>query len=162
MATRSEERTTTSGAVTTTPAWARAENPYARLKTCKGMGGGSRKHNEGPSTKARRDGHSCPGNIGDGANRRESTTKAQDVHGTRIRLTRDGLTYEGEEEEFVPFTEMVGRRPASPPLWNPASNLFEIAVARRNGPDLVIRNLPLQTAVRLEEAITNALRERQS
>ncbi|CAA9458981.1 MAG: hypothetical protein AVDCRST_MAG25-556 [uncultured Rubrobacteraceae bacterium] len=162
MATRSEECTTASGAVTTITAWARAENPCARLGTCKGIGGGSRKHDEGPSTKARRDGHTSPGNIGDRAKGRESTTKAQDVHGTRIRLTRDGLAYDGEEEEFVPFSEMAGTRPASPPLWNPASNLFEVAVARRNGPDLIIRNLPLQTAVRLEEAITNALRERQS
>jgi hypothetical protein len=73
-------------------------------------------------------------------------------------LTRDGLAY--GEQEFVPFDEMVVTRPASRGLWNPATNLFEVAVFRRNGPDLVIKNLPLQTADRLSEAIADALRER--
>ena len=59
----------------------------------------------------------------------------------------------------MPFGEMGGTRPASP-LWNPATNLSEVAVVRRNGPDLVVKNLPLQTAVRLEKAINDALRER--
>jgi hypothetical protein len=83
--------------------------------------------------------------------------KAQDVYGTRIRLTRDGLAY---GKEFVPFDEMGGTRAASRGLWNPATNLSEVAVVRRNGPDLVVKNLPLETAVRLEKAINDALRER--
>jgi hypothetical protein len=45
-------------------------------------------------------------------------------------------------------------------FWNPGTNLFEVTVVRRNGPDLVIKNLPLQTADRLREAIIDALRER--
>jgi hypothetical protein len=45
-------------------------------------------------------------------------------------------------------------------LWNPATNLFEVAVVRRKGPNLVIKNLPLETADRLRKAITDALRER--
>ena len=80
------------------------------------------------------------------------------MYGTRIRLTRDGLAY---GEEFVPFSEMGGgTRAASHGLWNPATNLSEVAVVRRNGPDVVVKNLPLQTAVRLEKAINDALRER--
>jgi hypothetical protein len=73
-------------------------------------------------------------------------------------LTRDGLAY--GEEEFVPFDEMVVTRPASRGLWNPATNLFEVAVFRRKGPHLVIKNLPLQTADRLAEETADALRER--
>ena len=91
------------------------------------------------------------------AEERRGPTEAQDVYGTRIRLTRDGLAY---GEEFVPFDEMLGMRPASHGLWNPATNLFEVAVFRRNEPDLIIKNLPLQTADRLGEAINGALRER--
>ncbi len=45
-------------------------------------------------------------------------------------------------------------------FWNPATNLFEVTVVRRNGPDLVIKNLPLQTADRLREALIDALRGR--
>jgi hypothetical protein len=71
-------------------------------------------------------------------------------------LTRGGLAY---GEQFVPFDEMVGTRPASHVLWNPATNLFEVTVARRSGPDLVLKNLPPQTAERLGEAITGALIE---
>jgi hypothetical protein len=74
-------------------------------------------------------------------------------------LTRGGLVY---GEEFVPFEEMIGTRPASPALWNPATNLFEVTVARRSGPDLVLKNLPPQTAERLGEAIADALRERRT
>jgi hypothetical protein len=81
----------------------------------------------------------------------------QDIYGTRIRLTRDGLTY---GEEFVPFDEMGNMHPAPDTFWNPGTNLFEVTVVRRNGPDLVIKNLPLQTADRLREAIIDALRER--
>lgn len=89
--------------------------------------------------------------------KRRRSTEAQDVYGKRIRLTRGGLAY---GEEFVPFEEMVVTRPASQALWNPATNLFEVTVARRSGPDLVLKNLPPQTAKRLREAITGVLRER--
>ncbi len=41
---------------------------------------------------------------------RLGSTEAQDVYGTRIRLTRDGLTY---GEVFVPLAELGGRRPES-------------------------------------------------
>ena len=83
--------------------------------------------------------------------------EAQDIYGTRIRLTRDGLTY---GEEFVPFDEMGDMQPAPHAFWNPGTNLFEVTVVRRNGPDLVIKNLPLQTADRFGVAIIDALRER--
>jgi len=85
--------------------------------------------------------------------------EAQDVYGTRIRLDRDGLAY---GEKFVAFDEMDGTRPASPNLWNPATNLFEVAVFRRHGPPLVVRNLPLPIAARLRKEIIGALRERHS
>ncbi|MDP8951163.1 MAG: hypothetical protein M3N18_02805 [Actinomycetota bacterium] len=55
---------------------------------------------------------------------------------------------------------MGSTQPAPHAFWNPATNLFEVTVVRRNGPDLVIKDLPLQTADRLREAITDALRER--
>jgi hypothetical protein len=83
--------------------------------------------------------------------------EAQDIYGTRIRLTRDGLTY---GEEFVPFAEIGGRQPESPAFWNPGTRLFEVTVVRRHGPDLVIRDLPLPTANYLREALIDALRER--
>lgn len=82
--------------------------------------------------------------------------EAQDIYGTRIRLTRDGLTY---GEEFVPFEEMGGRQPESDVLWNPGTRLFDVAVARRNGPDLLMKNLPLQTAEQVKAAIIDALRK---
>ncbi len=88
---------------------------------------------------------------------RKGATEAQDIYGKRIRLTRDGLTY---GEEFVPFEEMGNMQPASDTFWNPGTNLFEVTVFRRNGPDLVIKNLPLQTTDRLREAMIDALRER--
>jgi hypothetical protein len=88
---------------------------------------------------------------------RQGSTEAQDIYGTRIRLTQDGLTY---GEEFVPFAEMGGRQPESHVFWNPGTRLFEVAVLRRNGPDLIIKNLPLHTAEQLREAIIDALRER--
>jgi hypothetical protein len=81
----------------------------------------------------------------------------QDIYGTRIRLTRDGLTY---GEEFVPFAELGGRQPESPVFWNPGTRLFEVTVVRRNGPDLIIRNLSLHTAEQLREALIDGLRER--
>jgi len=62
--------------------------------------------------------------------------------------------------EFVPFGEMGGRRPESHVFWNPGTRLFEVAVFRRNGPDLTIKNLPLQTADQLKAAIIAALRKR--
>lgn len=52
--------------------------------------------------------------------------EARDLYGKRVRLTPDGLAY---GEEFVPFDEMDDARPASHNLWNPATNLFEVAVA---------------------------------
>ncbi len=81
----------------------------------------------------------------------------QDIYGTRIRLTRDGLTV---GEEFVPFAEMGGMQPGSHVFWNPGTRLFELAVLRRNGPDLIIKNLLLHTADQLREAIIETLRER--
>jgi hypothetical protein len=88
---------------------------------------------------------------------RQGSTDALDIYGTRIRLTREGLTYGGE---FVPFAEMGGRQPGSPVVWNPGTRLYEVTVVRRNGPDLVIRNLPLPTANHLRKALIDALRER--
>ncbi len=88
---------------------------------------------------------------------RKVSTEAQDLYGTRIRLTRDGLTY---GEEFVPFDEMGNMQPEPDTFWNPGTNLFEVTVFRRNGPNVVVKNLPLQTADRLRQAIIDALRER--
>jgi hypothetical protein len=79
------------------------------------------------------------------------------MYGKRIRLTRDGLTY---GEEFVPLGELRNMQPAPDTFWNPGTNLFEVTVFLRNGPDFVIKNLPLQTAERLRGAIIDALRER--
>ena len=42
--------------------------------------------------------------------------ETQDIYGTRIRLTRDGLTY---GEEFVPFAEMGGQATGVPRLLEP-------------------------------------------
>ncbi len=85
--------------------------------------------------------------------------EAQDIYGTRLRLTREGLAY---GEEFVAFDEMDHTRIAFHSLWNPATSLFEVSVARRHGPPLVVKNLPPQTADRLKRGITDALRERRS
>jgi hypothetical protein len=93
------------------------------------------------------------------ADERRGATEAQDVYGKSVRLTRDGLAY---GDEFVPFDEMGGTRPASHNLWNPATNLFEVAVFRRHGPPLFVKNLPLRTADRLKNTISDALRERLS
>ncbi len=62
----------------------------------------------------------------------------------------------------MPFDEMDGKRPASDKIWNPATNLFEVAVFRRHGPPLVVKNLPLRTADRLRKAVIDALREHRS
>jgi len=88
---------------------------------------------------------------------RQGSTETQDIYGTRIRLTREGLTY---GEEFVPFDEMGRKQPEPHVFWNPSTRLFEVAVLRRNGPDLIIKNLPSHTADQLREAIIDALRER--
>jgi hypothetical protein len=96
---------------------------------------------------------------GDRADEKGGSTKAQDLYGTRVRLTRDGLVY---GEEFVPFDEIDDTRPASDSLWNPATSLFEVAVFRRYGPPLVVRNLPLPTADRLRKSVIDTLRERGS
>ena len=89
--------------------------------------------------------------------KRLGSTEAQDIYGTRIRLTRDGLTV---GEEFVPFTEMGGKQPESHVFLNPGTRLFEVAIFRRNGPDLIIGNLPLHTADQLSAAIIEALHKR--
>ena len=60
----------------------------------------------------------------------------------------------------MPFAEMGARQPESHVSWNPGTRLFEVAVLRRNGPDLIIRNLPLHTAEQLRETIIEALRKR--
>jgi len=57
---------------------------------------------------------------------------------------------------------MDDTRPASANLWNPVTNLFEVAVFRRQGPPLVVKNLPPRTADLLSKAMTDALRERRS
>jgi len=84
------------------------------------------------------------------------STEARDIYGTRIRLSRDGLTY---GEEFVSFEEMGGMQPVSHVFWNPGTRLFEVAVSRRNGSDLLVKNLPLQTAEWLRAKISAALSE---
>ena len=84
--------------------------------------------------------------------------EARGLRGTPLLLTRAGLAY---GEEFLPLDELAGSRPQSHGLWNPGTNLFEVAVVRRGGgPDLVVRDLPLETAERLRGAIAGALRER--
>jgi hypothetical protein len=62
----------------------------------------------------------------------------------------------------VPLDEMDEARPLSGNLWNPATGLFEVAVFRRHGPPLVVRNLPLPIADRLRKSVIDALRERRS
>jgi negative regulator of sigma E activity len=88
---------------------------------------------------------------------RQGSTEAQDVYGTPIRLTPDGLAY---GEVFVPLAEPGGGRVESHVFWNPGTRLFEVAVSRRSGTDLIVGNLPLHTADRLSAAIIGALRER--
>ena len=79
------------------------------------------------------------------AEERKGSIEAQDLYGTRIRISLDGLAY---GEEFVPLDEVDEARPLSGNLWNLATKLFEVAVFRRHGPPLVVRNLPLPTADR--------------
>ena len=85
--------------------------------------------------------------------------EAQDLYGTRVRLSREGLAY---GEEFVALDEMDEARPLSGNLWNPATKLFEVAVFRRRGPPLVVRNLSIDAAARLRGAINGALRGRRA
>ena len=87
---------------------------------------------------------------------RQESTEAQDIYGTPIRLTRDGLTV---DKEFVPFAEMGDVQSQAHVFWNPGTRLFEVAVLRRSGPDLLIKNLSLHTAAQLREAIIDVLRE---
>ena len=60
----------------------------------------------------------------------------------------------------MPFEEMGGMQPEPRVFWNPGTRLFEVAVFRRNGPDLIIKNLPSHTAEQLREAIISVVRER--
>ncbi len=85
--------------------------------------------------------------------------EAEDLYGTRVRLSREGLAY---GEEFVPLDQMDEARPLSGNLWNPATNLFEVAVIRRQGPPLIVKNLPPRTADLLRRAIIDALRRRRA
>lgn len=98
----------------------------------------------------------CPGSVVGYVDESRGSTEARDIYGTRIRLTQDGLTY---GEEFVSFAEMVGMQPVSHIVWNPGTNFFEVTVLRRNGPDLIVKNLPLQTAEWLRAKISAALSE---
>ena len=93
------------------------------------------------------------------ADERRGSTETQDLFGTRVRLTLGGLAY---GEEFVAFDEMDDTRPVSHNLWNPATNLFEVAVFRRHGPQLVVKNLPLPIADRLRKELVDNLRGRRS
>ena len=88
---------------------------------------------------------------------RQESTETQDVYGTPIRLTPEGLSY---GEEFVAFAEMGDVQPQAHVFWNPGTRLFEVVVLRRSGPDLLIKHLSLHTAERLSEAIIDVLRER--
>ena len=60
----------------------------------------------------------------------------------------------------MPFAEMGAKQPESHIFWNPGTRLFEVAVLRRNGPDLIINNLSSRTADRVREAIIDALHQR--
>ena len=62
----------------------------------------------------------------------------------------------------MPFDEIDRTRPASDNLWNPATNLFEVAVFRRRGPPLIVRNLPLPIAELLRKSVADAVRESRS
>jgi hypothetical protein len=95
--------------------------------------------------------------MGGWVDERRGSTEAQDVYGTRIRLSRDGLRY---GEEFVSFEEMGGRQAEPQVIYNPGTKLSEVAVYRSDGPDLVVKNLPLHTAEQLRAAIIVALRGR--
>ena len=55
---------------------------------------------------------------------------------------------------------MGGMPPESQFFWNPGTGLFEVAIYRRNGQELITKDLPLHTAEQLSEAVIDALRER--
>jgi hypothetical protein len=59
----------------------------------------------------------------------------------------------------VPFAKMGGMQPESQFFWNPGTGLFEVAIYRRNGQELIIKDLPLHTAEQLSEAIIGAPRK---
>jgi hypothetical protein len=54
---------------------------------------------------------------------------------------------------------MGGMQPESQFFWNLGTGLFEVAIYRRNGQELIIKDLPLHTAEQLSEAIIDALRK---
>lgn len=60
----------------------------------------------------------------------------------------------------MPLAEMSATQPESHVFWNPGTGLFDVAVSRRKGPDLTIKNLPLHTADQLSTAIIETLRAR--
>ena len=60
----------------------------------------------------------------------------------------------------MPFEELGGRKPESHVFWNPGTRLFDVAIYRRDGQELIIKDLPLHTAEQLSEAVIGALRER--
>ncbi len=141
-----------------------APRPTSGLPTCKGVDEKASIGTSGVSTlswvsEIRGFGVPARRRGGGRVDERRGTTEAQDVYGTSVRLTRDGLAY---GEQFVVFDEMDDARPASDSLWNPATNLFEVAVFRRQSPQLVVKNLPPRTADLLRKAMTDALRERRS
>jgi hypothetical protein len=75
-----------------------------------------------------------------------------------LRCPKDYVLFTAEEGVRAFCRD--GRQPESPVFWNPDTRLFEATVVRRNGLDLVIRNLPLLTANYFRKALTDALRER--
>ncbi len=133
----------------------------APSRTSRPLAGLPGKEEEEEEVDKRPDGAISPARRrGDGrAHERRGSTEAQDAYGTRVRLTWEGLAYGGQ---FVAFDEMDDKRPVSHSLWNPATSLFEVAVFRRHGPQLIVKNLLLSTADRLRKEIIDALRERRS
>ena len=59
----------------------------------------------------------------------------------------------------MPFAKMGGMQPEAQFFWNHGTGLFEVAIYRRNGQELIIKDLPLHTAEQLSEAIIDALRK---
>ena len=60
----------------------------------------------------------------------------------------------------MPFAKMGGMPPESQFFWNPSTGLFEVTIYRRNGQELIIKDLPLHIAEQLSEAIIGAPRKR--
>jgi hypothetical protein len=79
-----------------------------------------------------------------------------DVHGKKIRLTEEGLTY---GEEFLPLEEIGGveSMPYEPHVQD---SLFHVTVVKMAGYPLVIKDLSQETAERLTEALRATLRQR--